>query len=374
MSGLILPLTDLYIFTLMTSNVPLETMVIEANTRRVTVTPPPQYSPTAALLQHYTDDDSLESPKPPNNWHTSEEDAYGSRRKRGDIYAEITLWVCALVGVGWTTGLYIIYPAPTTVPLFIGLSFILTSWMIITWTRLVFEVAQRKEGLEGIKSRYSVKMEVFLGLATTLVIWWIGITLLAEGEKEPPVLSNNGDKYFIAVNLHNNEAILPDFVKELRLLIFHREFYLVIPSHADYAIVGRHDVFLSIYESNSEDETQTLLHGFNESMAKLEVNHRILSVQGDPGGQWPYGSAPERIQFLAHARNMALEPLQSSDNSIRLPNWQEYTKVIFLNDIVFQWQDVANLINTRVEGEEEGYDMACAMDYGSSGMSHLQPR
>ena len=355
----------------MSSNVLLDTMVIEANTRRVTVTPPPQYSPTAALLQHYTDDDSPESPKLSNGWHTGEKDAYESRRKRGDNYAKITLCVCGLVGVGWTTGLYIIYPAPTTVPLFIGLSFILTSWMIITWTRLVLEVAQRKEGLEGIKSRYSVKMRVCLGLATTLVIWWIGITLLAEGEKEPPVLPNNGGKYFIAVNLHNNEAILPDFIKELRLLIFHRELYRLLDlSLANNRTVGRHDVFLSIYESNSEDETQTLLHGFNESMANLEVNHRILSVQGDPGGQWPYGSAPERIQFLAHARNMALEPLQSPDNSIRLPNWQEYTKVIFLNDIVFRWQDIANLIATRVEGEDEGYDMACAMDYGSSGKSN----
>lgn len=104
-------------------------------------------------------------------------------------------------------------------------------------------------------------------------------------------------------------------------------------------------------------------------MTNLDLNHRILSVQDDPGGQWPYGTAPERIQFLAHARNMALEPLQSPDNSIRIPNWQEYTKVIFLNDIVFRWQDIVNLIATRVEGEEEGYDMACAMDYGSSGMS-----
>jgi hypothetical protein len=110
-----------------------------------------------------------------------------------------------------------------------------------------------------------------------------------------------------------------------------------------------------------------LLHGFNQSMTNLDVNHRILSVQEDPGGQWPYGTAPERIQFLAHARNMALEPLQLPDDSIRLPDWQEYTRVIFLNDIVFRWQDIVNLIGTRVEGEEEGYDMACAMDYGSSG-------
>lgn len=202
-------------------------MVSNPSALRMTATPPPQYSPSAQLLQHYTDDDFTESPKSPSDGHVGGGDVYGSSCKWGDIYARITLWVCALVGVSWTTGLYIVYPAPSTVPLFIGLAFILTSWMIVSWTRLVLEVVQRKEGWEGIKSRYSIKLRVCLGLATTLVIWWIGISFLVEGEKEAPVMVGNEDKYFIAVNLHNNEAILPDFMKELRLLIFHREFYLV---------------------------------------------------------------------------------------------------------------------------------------------------
>jgi hypothetical protein len=33
----------------------------------------------------------------------------------------------------------------------------------------------------------------------------------------------SGDKYFIGANLHNNEAILPDFIIQLTQLIFHRE-------------------------------------------------------------------------------------------------------------------------------------------------------
>ena len=213
----------------MTSNVLLGTMVADPNTRRVTSNPPPLYSPSAQLLQHYTDDYYTESPKWPSDGHAGEEVIYGSSRKRGNIYAKITLWLCALAGVSCTTGLYIVYPAPTTVPLFIGLAFILTSWTVVTWTRLVLEVVQRKEGWKGIKSRYSVKLRVCLGLATTLVMWWIGISFLVEGEKEAQVMVGNKDKYFIAVNLHNNEAILPDFMKELRLLISHREFYLVSP-------------------------------------------------------------------------------------------------------------------------------------------------
>lgn len=110
------------------------------------------------------------------------------------------------------------------------------------------------------------------------------------------------------------------------------------------------------------------MHGFNQSLSELNVRHRILSIDNDPGAQWPYGTSPERIQFLAHTRNMAMEPIQSPDDSVRLPDWQEYTKVIFLNDIEFRWQDIVNLITTRIEGQEdEGYDLACAMDFGSSG-------
>jgi len=127
-------------------------------------------------------------------------------------------------------------------------------------------------------------------------------------------------------------------------------------------------VFLSIYESNSWDGTQAFLQGFNQTLSNLNVDHRILSVDNDPGAEWPYGTSPERIQFLAHARNMALEPLQSPNDSIRLPDWQTFTKVIFLNDIHFRWQDIVNLIGTRVVGkEDEEYDLACAMDFGSSG-------
>lgn len=134
--------------------------------------------------------------------------------------------------------------------------------------------------------------------------------------------------------------------------------------------MGRHNLFLSIYESNSSDGTQNFLNGFRSSLTDLDVRYRILSVDNDPGSQWPYGTSPERIQFLAHARNMAIEPLQSQDDSIRLLDWQEFTKVIFLNDIQFRWQDIVSLIATRIKGEEDlAYDLACSMDFGSSGKS-----
>lgn len=69
-----------------------------------------------------------------------------------------------------------------------------------------------------------------------------------------------------------------------------------------------------------------------------------------------------------------MEPIQSIDDDIRIPDWRDYTKVIFLNDIRFKWQDIIKLILTELPGsanQGEGYDLACAMDFGSSGTSHL---
>ena len=85
---------------------------------------------------------------------------------------------------------------------------------------------------------------------------------------------------------------------------------------------------------------------------------------------WPYGTAPERIQYIADARNTALEPLQSANATVRLDNHYTYSKVIFLNDIIFSYESIVRLIATRLDGDTSlppDYDLACAMDYGSSG-------
>jgi hypothetical protein len=90
----------------------------------------------------------------------------------------------------------------------------------------------------------------------------------------------------------------------------------------------------------------------------------------DEGETWPYGTSPQRIEFLARLRNQAMEPIQSADPDTRLENWREFTKVIYLNDIRFEWEDIVRLIATRVEGkEDEDYDVACAMDFGEYGKS-----
>lgn len=130
--------------------------------------------------------------------------------------------------------------------------------------------------------------------------------------------------------------------------------------HADGHIVGKENVYVSIYESNSIDSTPDLLSQFNTTLTNLQIPHTLLS-ENTNNRWWPYATAPERISYLAKARNRALLPLHHSSLPIHP------TKIIFLNDIIYRYQDILRLIDTQVDGEGD-YDLACAMDFGASGL------
>jgi hypothetical protein len=132
-------------------------------------------------------------------------------------------------------------------------------------------------------------------------------------------------------------------------------------------------VFISIYESNSDDGTGVYLAEYRESLDELGIPNQVVPMVKDEGESWPYATSPQRIEFLAKLRNKAMEPIQSADPDIRLENWREFTKVIYLNDILFDWEDIVRLIATRVEGKkDEDYDVACAMDFGEYGKYQLK--
>lgn len=77
----------------------------------------------------------------------------------------------------------------------------------------------------------------------------------------------------------------------------------------------------------------------------------------------------QRIGFLADARNKALEPLQSANSSLRLGDYDDFTKVLFFNDVVFSWQSAVRLLATSADDTpgEDGYDLACGIDYFAAG-------
>lgn len=124
---------------------------------------------------------------------------------------------------------------------------------------------------------------------------------------------------------------------------------------------------MSIYESNSEDKTPLRLTEFSELLDAIGVQNRIVSDRTTR--DWPYNTSPQRIKFLADARNRALAPLQSPDPAVRLPHHDSFTKVLFLNDVYYSWQSAVRLLATSGDDTpgEEGYDLACGMDYFQSG-------
>ncbi|WWC85998.1 uncharacterized protein L201_000869 [Kwoniella dendrophila CBS 6074] len=270
--------------------------------------------------------------------------------------------LCIVVGSGWTVGLYLAYPFPNTIPLFLGLLVMISGWTIINILSLLGSLLRRKESSATILSKYTTSKKIRLIISSLFLIYLFNLGFTPPTKPIPDKLPEevNGikQKYFIAANMHNNESVLSEWSAQLIKLIFH---------------LGRENTYVSIYESNSNDSTKNLLKVLNNTLENLSIDHRII-LDEDNKHWWPYGTAVERIDYLANARNIALKPIQSKNPDKRLHNYQDFTKIIFLNDIWFNYIDLVNLINTTYTDEKGetskfgDYDQVCAMDYGSSGL------
>jgi len=145
-------------------------------------------------------------------------------------------------------------------------------------------------------------------------------------------LSNSS--YYIAVNMHNNERILPVFFSELvEILIWLKQ------------ITGnrKDSVFVSIYESGSVDLTSQFLESFSLVLDNIGVENLIITNESDtlhPGQR--------RINFLSNVRNKAMNSFYKKREIL-------YDYVIFLNDVYFCFEDIIRLLLFNI-------DIACGMD------------
>ncbi|OMJ27111.1 Alpha-1,3-mannosyltransferase CMT1 [Smittium culicis] len=126
------------------------------------------------------------------------------------------------------------------------------------------------------------------------------------------------NRFFFAMNLYNNEENIPYITQELTLVLKH---------------LGPENVFLSIYENNSDDKTKDLLNHFKVSLKTL--GFRFLIITDDATRPEMY----HRIEYLAGLRNKALAPL-FEETSLGY----KYHKIIFINDIIFCKNDILELI------------------------------
>lgn len=215
-----------------------------------------------------------------------------------------------------------------------------------------------------------------------------------------------GHKYLLAANFRNNEGLLPHVIVQLWHLL---------------AILPQGSVFVSVYESGSEDSTGNhsvlpfpsrseyhpvpagkclrpslsacsagaWLEVLRQLVAAMQVPHRI--VVGAPrrppglpqrfpawrpqrrvmpaGGNLTRAEEQERIDFLAQVRNAALEPLwldTVSDGGVA-PTWfrtaaPRAEKAWPADRVVFM-NDVYFCAKDVVRLLLHGADMACGMDF-----------
>lgn len=131
--------------------------------------------------------------------------------------------------------------------------------------------------------------------------------------------------------------------------------------------LGTSNVFVSIYESGSYDDTKDALReldavleglGVQKSIMLSDISHadEIAQQRGQDGwiktadGQ----SYLRRIPFLATIRNHVFEPLERLTGE-----GNHFDSILFLNDVVFTPRDVLMLLDTN--GGQ--YAAACSMDY-----------
>ena len=126
-------------------------------------------------------------------------------------------------------------------------------------------------------------------------------------------------------------------------------------------LLGPENVFLSIYENDSGAEAQAAFERFED---KVQCDHKMVSEERLPVEELPKVTLPDgshrvkRIAYLAEVRNRALRPLDE-------PSTMKYDRLLFLNDIVFDPIDAAQLLlSTNLDDNgKASYRAACAVDF-----------
>ncbi|KAF5021831.1 hypothetical protein F66182_6124 [Fusarium sp. NRRL 66182] len=179
---------------------------------------------------------------------------------------------------------------------------------------------------------------------------------ILDADRTPvPKLSQPPERIYIASMHFNDEYILREFWSPAVLELV--------------KMLGPENVFVSVYESGSWDNTKFELNVLDQELDKLGVPHRVdLSdvmhkdeiESADKGGGWidtPGGTREKRrIPFLADLRNKTLRDLLELHKK-----GEHFDKVLFLNDVVFTTDDVLKLLSTN--GGE--YAAACSLDFSN---------
>ncbi|EME47791.1 glycosyltransferase family 69 protein [Dothistroma septosporum NZE10] len=186
---------------------------------------------------------------------------------------------------------------------------------------------------------------------TVVELLYVRTALVREGSVSPPALGN--ERIYIASIHWTNEDILR--------------------AHWNKAVVelakavGPSNVYVSVYESGSMDDTKGALRELDRDLGHEKIPRMIVlddtthqdEISKTPAETgWiktPRGQMElRRIPYLARLRNIALKPLVKLGEK-----GMKFDKILFLNDVVFNNEDVRTLLGTR-DGD---YAAACSLDF-----------
>ncbi|KAF2692032.1 glycosyltransferase family 69 protein [Lentithecium fluviatile CBS 122367] len=181
----------------------------------------------------------------------------------------------------------------------------------------------------------------------------LGIYWAQAASRQSPPPPRNSKRIFIASQHWNNAPLLRDRWNDALVALVKE--------------LGVENVYVTIYESGSFDDTKGALRELDMSLSELQVQRTITlsdvtrkdeltQLPAEHG--WvkiPTGEiALRRIPFLAKVRNQILDTLV-----VLSSQGHHFDTILFLNDVVFTPEDVLRLLDTN-SGD---YAAACSLDY-----------
>ncbi|KAH9903354.1 glycosyltransferase family 69 protein [Cubamyces lactineus] len=165
----------------------------------------------------------------------------------------------------------------------------------------------------------------------------LGLGSSVDGDYVPSARRFGPDshKYFFAINLYNSFDIIPDLFATLFRVA---------------AILGYHNVYVSIYENGSTDQTKALLRIFDALCRSVGMRVTIRTSMRTRG------AFNHRIEYLAEVRNAAFVPL----HELRDAENEYFDTIIFMNDILPCVDDLLELI---WQSRRNNAGITCAADY-----------
>ena len=186
---------------------------------------------------------------------------------------------------------------------------------------------------------FGIKLELFLFLHR-IKLW----VYFNNKEKTLPIASSKNMTFYITAMIVNMEKIIIHYIEQMKKLINY---------------LGEENVIISIVENrDSKDKTREYLIQFQNYLNEKKIRNKFILKHeiDDPRKKVkPYIILSNlRIKYYSELRNKCLEYLYE------LPDIDfDKTKIIFFNDIIFEYEDIINLLSTN----NEDYDAVCGLDF-----------